>query len=334
MPKVDDKQNAKPNSRRKRSGGQVAGLTTRAIVPGKTDFNALLDNLENAAARHWQSADTGREERAWYLRLLESCGRERSGHVAYQAGEPKGFIIRHVEKDLGALDALYVHDEVDRPRVATRLIRAAETALLKDPSVRHIRNQFYVWPEDYITAPFISLGYRVVMRCNQSLEVAAFKPFAKAPRGYRTAEWSASFKKAAVGLVTEAYKNGEDVLFDRRELCRKHVAKRLNEIFKNEVRPYSTLLFHRDELAGLLLAVKYKTGESHFLVIQELCVKPALRRLGLGSFLMQTTLQRMKDAGESAVHLTVTEVNENAKHLYEAAGFRTTVTLPYAYKTL
>jgi ribosomal protein S18 acetylase RimI-like enzyme len=67
-------------------------------------------------------------------------------------------------------------------------------------------------------------------------------------------------------------------------------------------------------------------------VIQELCVSPEFRRQGLGSYLIDVVLQRMKAAGESDVHVTVTATNDTIRRLNEAAGFQPTRTIPYASK--
>lgn len=93
------------------------------------------------------------------------------------------------------------------------------------------------------------------------------------------------------------------------------------------------------EIEGALVgtvALEYasKPKTKHSALVIGMYVQAAARRLGIGRALLQTALAHAATRpGVEVVELTVTEGNASAIALYEAAGFRTWGTQPWAIAT-
>ena len=85
---------------------------------------------------------------------------------------------------------------------------------------------------------------------------------------------------------------------------------------------FSTAAVHRctGKLAGILGLTAVRPGTAH---IPQVAVSTSFQGLGLGTAMLQSSFQRLKQEGFSEVSLTVTGLNSRAVRLYERLGFRT-----------
>ena len=103
--------------------------------------------------------------------------------------------------------------------------------------------------------------------------------------------------------------------------------------------PSGLTLAFAAEIDGALVgtvALEYsaKPKMKHSVLVIGMYVRDAARRLGIGRALLQTALAHAaRHPGVEVVELTVTEGNESAIAMYEAAGFRTWGTQPWAIAT-
>ncbi|MEZ6045838.1 MAG: GNAT family N-acetyltransferase [Planctomycetaceae bacterium] len=94
---------------------------------------------------------------------------------------------------------------------------------------------------------------------------------------------------------------------------------RLNGPFEPEL---WFLFYVEDEPAGLILLRNYAADQKW--EVAYMGVIPAFRGVGLGTFMLQESINRARDAGQQAIFLAVDSRNHYAIEIYQSLGFRQT----------
>lgn len=75
---------------------------------------------------------------------------------------------------------------------------------------------------------------------------------------------------------------------------------------------------------GLLGVTRERTMPSQECYLEYLWVAPGFRRSGVGSMLLRTVLNRLRDSGVHTVWLYILNGNQDAMRLYQRLGFQST----------
>jgi len=195
-------------------------LVIIAVREAKCDFEPLLDDIERAAADHWQSAKMSVSQRKRYADRLDWARDEGEGFVALRAGEARGFVAFHVEDTTGVLDGLYVRQDENLASVAHRLLETAVAELREHADIRSIENRFFTWPEDYLTAPLTELGFTVVQRADMILALSARPPLpeGKTPGAHPIRPLGECDVSDIIRCVHASYRHGEDPVYSPESL--------------------------------------------------------------------------------------------------------------------
>jgi len=307
-------------------------LVIIAVREAKCDFEPLLDDIERAAADHWQSAKMSVSQRKRYADRLDWARDEGEGFVALRAGEARGFVAFHVEDTTGVLDGLYVRQDENLASVAHRLLEMAAAELREHADVRSIENRFFTWPEDYLTAPLTELGFTVVQRADMILALSARPPLpeGKTPGAHPIRPLGECDVSDIIRCVHASYRHGEDPVYSPESLTLEGTEAKVKALLNDCDYRYSFAALDGTVVVGVALVCKYDHDDTYALVLQDFCTDPAYRGRGIGTGLLTRVLNDMNRGGERDVMLTVTLSNRTAIRCYEKFGFRRKRTVPYA----
>jgi ribosomal protein S18 acetylase RimI-like enzyme len=86
---------------------------------------------------------------------------------------------------------------------------------------------------------------------------------------------------------------------------------------------WNVVLANNKEI-GLLGVTREETTPEQECYLEYLWIAPEFRRVGVGSFLLSTVLDRLRDSGVRTVWLYVLDGNHRAMSLYQRFGFQST----------
>lgn len=139
--------------------------------------------------------------------------------------------------------------------------------------------------------------------------------------------WGRRYDREAAQLLHHAYQNHIDAAIND-QYCTLAGTRRLIESIVRQrgcgdyLDDASTVAIHRStgRLAGILGLTVVRSGTAH---IPQIAVATPFQGLGLGTAMLQSSFQKLREAGFLEVSLTVTSLNNRAVRLYERLGFRT-----------
>ena len=211
--------------------------------------------------------------------------------------------------------------------------------LRASPGINRIEAQLLLYPAGSLSAFYASEGFQVYPRYFMECDLAApaneaaavFEQRARQPPVPISAgdlvlrRWVGSDFQLAAELIHLSYAN--------------HVDARINDQYRslhgslrflhNIVRFPGCGVFEASQswvladrlsgrLAGVLLYSRLASEVGH---ITQLCIAPNYRGQGLGAYLLAFAASHLRRAGFAAISLTVSEANEPAVRLYQAAGY-------------
>ncbi len=121
-------------------------------------------------------------------------------------------------------------------------------------------------------------------------------------------------------IIADLHKNGRPDMFPNltSKYTEQEVALRLskpdNGVFVADV---------NGEVVGYVFCDVIKEGNGNTLYIDDLCVDPSVRRMGIGRLLIDKTREYAKEKNCDFLMLNVWEFNKNAVRFYEEYGFTT-----------
>lgn len=118
------------------------------------------------------------------------------------------------------------------------------------------------------------------------------------------------------------------IAYSRRELMTYIVRRTSFTLIAEQQEPNGRDLHSRDAVGGFITADVGRGGRGHVITID---VAPAARRSGLGSLLLGSAEERLREAGCTEVRLETAVDNVGALAFYKRLGYFLTNTLPQYY---
>lgn len=315
----------------------TAPVTTQLEVLDLRHFSSRqLRPLLEAEAQLW------RQRLRWdytastelLLQYLES--RVLEGFAAVAGGRVYGYTFAVYEGSKAVIgDAFATGLGPAKDIATTRLLLDHMLELLRhSPMVDRIESQLLLAGADEFTSLFRGPDSRVFPRLFEECDLAGRPKLvpndvaatAGLPPGISLTQWVAQDYQAAGELIHAAYSGHTDSEINDQYRSLHGALRFLHNIVRfpgcGVFEPaYSWVV--RDHGArrpiGLVLASRVGPGVAH---ITQFCVAPEYRGRGIGSALLQHTLDALRQAGFEGITLTVTESNAPAVRLYESFGFQ------------
>ena len=306
-------------------------------------MRALLES----EAEIWEKALNWNYRSATELLLEYLNSRILPGFTALSDGKVEGFAFcvyeghKAVVGDAFSLPAFRraPGDEGNDPTL--ELLLGSIVGLMRaSPGLERIESQLLLYPSGSLDGFFrrerFSIFPRFFMECVLSAEADSLprqferQQLSRAPRLLETKlllrRWAATDFQAAAELIHLAYLGHIDAKINDQYRTLHGSLRFLHNIVRfpgcGVFEPsHSWVLEERvsGALAGILLSSRVADEVAH---ITQLCVAPAYRATGLGSYLLGHASAHLRRAGQNAITLTVTEQNSHAVELYRRAGFR------------
>jgi ribosomal protein S18 acetylase RimI-like enzyme len=252
--------------------------------------------------------------------------RSLPGYVALKDGRAVGYSFFVYEDYKGLIGNLFVARAYSGTAESRLLTHVIET-MQGTPGIRRIESQLMAFWPGSLEAIFQGEKFRAYQRQFMLLDLTRARLFRERQlEGIQLAPWSERYFEAAGELITRAYHSHLDSEIND-QYCSAAGAQR----FLRNIIHYpgcgsfhqggSFLAFHGQTgvVCGLILCSVVGPGAGH---VTQVCVTPELRGAGLGYELMRCGIESFREAGFTAVSLTVTSANTQAVRLYERMGFR------------
>lgn len=268
------------------------------------------------------------------LQYLES--RVLQGYAALHRGRVCGYTFCVYEGDKAVIgDAFAAGLGTARDLDTTRTLLVHVLELLRhSPMVKRVEAQLLLANSgdfaDVFSGPQLRSFPRLFLECNLGLEMAATHgngAVGSLPAPIRISQWVPQDYQFAGELIHAAYVGHTDSEINDQYRSLHGALRFLHNIVRfpgcGVFEPaFSWVLRHRDarQPVGLVLVSRVGPGVAH---ITQFCIAPDQRRRGLGAVLLRQALHSLREAGFSAITLTVTEANASAIRLYKQFGFRT-----------
>lgn len=302
--------------------------------------------LEILDLRHFSGAQLGpllRDEAArWERRLnwdytqsvqvlLEYIdSRTLPGFVALDGGRIRGYAFAVFEATKAVVGDVYAFDETESLEnpVCDQLLEHLLEMLQAAPAVDRIESQLLMFPAGALKLPMRSRGFRTFPRLFMSLDLQADRsPAADPPlaSGFQLLPWRPELYDRAAELIHRSYTGHSDSEINDQYRTIHGAQRFLHNIIRfpgcgtfDPEHSWAIRNPRSGELDALILCSRVRADVAH---ITQLCVRPASRAQGLGTFLLAHTVTGLARRRFSALSLTVTEENAGAVRLYELYGF-------------
>ncbi len=261
--------------------------------------------------------------------------RALSGYALRSSGGIVGYAYFVCESRKGVIGDLYVRSGYGNPKQQEAiLLGAVVEKLVQTPGIRRIESQLMLLSSASDTAlPHPTCLHRH-SRNFMEIERAAI------------GKLSPRLPPLRISVIPWAERHSEDMAHVVSAAYRGHVDSEINDQYRNipgarqflaniikfpgcgRFSPETSFLAIDDNtgrVCGMSLASFVSSTAGH---ITQLCVLPAMRRIGLGYELLRQTLTKLSEAGCSSASLTVTCANVEAIRLYESMSFRAQTSFP------
>ena len=253
------------------------------------------------------------------------------GFVALDRGRIAGYCFAVFEGTKAVVGDVYSFGETEQISnpVGDVLLTHLLEMLQATPGVDRVESQLLMYPTGALP-PFLAAGFQAHPRLFMMGELshpAYMQNIAMPTAGLRLERWQPEAYEAAAELIHRCYLGHGDAQINDQYQTVAGAQRFLHNIIRfpgcGTFDPAASLLL-RDERTGSLQAIilcsLIRADVGH---ITQLCIKPALRGLGLGRVLLAHTAEVLRHTGAQSLSLTVTEANTRAVALYEALGFTT-----------
>jgi ribosomal protein S18 acetylase RimI-like enzyme len=277
-------------------------------------------------------------------RLISSCldRKELSGYALLSEGRITGYSFFFYEGEKGLIGNLFVAPNGDRLDRARVLLKHVIETLLATPGLRRVETQlahfaceelepcFHAHGFEGYLRRFMALslaGRRVVSACADAAKSQSARSSPPWPEAFRIEPWERRHDRAAAELVYATYRYHVDARINNQYTSLAGATRLIENIVHQrgcgEVLPQASLVaVHRptDKLAGVLALTAGRPRTAH---IPQVAVAREFQGAGLGTAMMEMSLQELAVLGYQEVSLTVTDSNLDAVRLYERLGFET-----------
>ena len=258
------------------------------------------------------------------------------GFVAVEEGRVIGYAFCVYEDRKAVIGDVFALTPTDPGRsqtdVEALLLEHLIELLKHSPGVERIESQLLLHAHDVHAAIFRRAGFDVYRRIFMDLDVPAYRPLDQAAQQatlqrqrLELRSWHESDFTPAGSLIARAYEGHLDSIINDQYRSVAGSLRFLHNIIRfpgcGMFDPTSSrVLVDRKtgELVALLLCSRVRQDVGH---ITQVCIAHASRGLGLGTLLLDSSIQSLARHGFKKLSLTVTENNERAASLYRRMGF-------------
>ena len=198
-------------------------------------------------------------------------------------------------------------------------------AIQQTEIINRIESQIMLFSGADISSAFREAGFTVFPRNFLSLDLASWESRGKQPKGFALSHWKSQILAEASQLVVDSYKGTVDNVlsssFSTYAKGEEFVYNLVHRSGCGDFLPRITAiaLGENGKVAGVSLATRLAHQVGH---LPQISVAPEFQGHGIGSFVVDQSLQRFKKAGYKEVSLTVTEENSKADSWYRRIGFQ------------
>jgi ribosomal protein S18 acetylase RimI-like enzyme len=295
---------------------------TLTLVPFPLDQTASLALAADALRTRLVA---GEDIRDW-LPPLETAIRSAraTGGLLSSDGETRGIVLWEPAGPLGvAVRLLYLSPPNARPELYRAALALAERAA---GPIAFAPSPLAGLSSDEESAVMRERGFASYGRSEMAFPSTAPVPSAPVPPGAEVRPIRATDEPRLARLHEKAYRDHLDRYLSIEALDPVHDADRqLREYFGGRwgelLSPGSTAVTLDGRIVAAVIAVQ---RGPHVLII-DVMTEPDLQGRGFGRAALASALQALRERGESAVVLNVTEGNERAVRLYSRLGFVRTI---------
>lgn len=267
---------------------------------------------------HWDYAPAAR--------VILNCLADRrlSGYALVIDGQIEGysFFIDEVEK--GLVGDFYVTPGFREH--AEKLIDHVLETLTATPGVSRVEAQLPHFSSEALEPRFREYGFRSYLRRFMALDLANRRSSAP-PGSFVIEPWERRHDNLAAEFIHDTYRGHIDAVINDQYASHEGAERLIDNIFElrgcgEPLAQASHVAFHRasHRMAGLVALTTVRTGTAH---IPQVAVGPEFQNAGLGSALLDRAFEVARNRGNREVTLTVTDVNQRARRLYDRLGFKT-----------
>jgi len=152
-------------------------------------------------------------------------------------------------------------------------------------------------------------------------------PRRQLPAAFAIEPWDRRHDRLAAEFIYRTYRGHIDAVINDQYASQEGAEKLIDNIFDlrgcGEPVPQASLVAidrATQRLAGLVALTTVRPGTAH---VPQVAIASEFQSAGLGSLLLDLAFREAADRGYREVSLTVTDLNQGARRLYERLGFET-----------
>jgi ribosomal protein S18 acetylase RimI-like enzyme len=293
-------------------------IDIRRFDPG--DFAPLFQ----AEAQAWNHQL--RWDHAPAARVISNCLADRRlvGYALVNEGRIEGYSFFLCEDEKGLVGDFFLAPAF-RHHAVSLLNHVLET-LTATPGVRRVEAQLPHFSAEELEPCFHEYGFTSYMRRFMSLGLGAPRQPA-VPAAFVIEPWERRHDHLAAEFIYRTYRGHIDAVINDQYASSEGADRLIDNIFDlrgcgEPVSQASLVAVHRatQRLAGLVALTTVRPGTAH---IPQVAVASEFQSGGLGTALLDLAFREAANRGHREVTLTVTDLNQGARRLYERMGFET-----------
>ena len=293
-------------------------IDIRRFEPG--DFSPLFE----AEAQAWNGEL--RWDYAPAARVISNCLADKrlTGYALVHEGRIEGYSFFISEGEKGLVGDFFVAPGF-RQHALNLLNHVLET-LTATPGVSRVEAQLPHFNVEELEPCFRDYGFKTYLRRFMALDLAA-RPPRRPPPGFGIEPWERRHDHLAAEFIFRTYRGHIDAVINDQYASHEGAERLIDNVFElrgcgEPLSPASLVAFHRStqKMAGLVALTTVRPGTAH---IPQVAVAPEFQSEGLGSALLDRAFREALHRGNREVTLTVTDLNQGARRLYERLGFKT-----------
>lgn len=304
--------------------------------------SSQLAHLLDAEAQAWNLAL--RWDYASSRRVIANCLDEKrlSGYALRAGADLKGYSYFFYEGEKALIGNLFVEPAADRTECAGLLLRHVLETLLATPRLTRVETQLPHFTLEELEPFFRPRGFQAYLRCFMILSLARRKRIAYSlgvkksadvvrpvvvPPDFELLHWERRHHRAAAEMVASSYRHHIDAQINDQYASLAGSAHLVESIVEQhgcgELIPGASLVAIHQPTGRLAAALAVTTVRARTAHIPQIAAAPEFQGNGLGTALIETSLQELCRRDYEEVSLTVTDLNAGAVRLYQRLEFET-----------
>jgi ribosomal protein S18 acetylase RimI-like enzyme len=302
------------------------------------EFSRLLE----AEKRAW--AEDLRWDFAPSAQIICNCLREKrlSGYALLQEGVIRGYCFFYYDGEKGLVGDLFVEPSSAGTGEALQLLEHVIETLLGTPGLRRVEAQIPHFSFEDLEPCFASHRFECYLRRFMARPLENHRPLqdtsgakssaqtpigGEAPDGYLIVPWERKHDHSAAELLHWTYRQHVDAAINDQYFSVEGATRLVENIVRQHgcgtcLQGMSRVAVHcpSQRLVGILAVTSVRPQTAH---IPQIAIAPPFQGQGLGTALLLSSFEKLRQQGYKEISLTVTDVNEGAVRLYQALGFET-----------